>query len=163
MTTDNRQLRNALGRFATGVTIVTTRAADGRPLGMTVNSFASVSLEPPLVSWCLDEITPGFEVYLDSPGFAVQVLSTEQVALAVRFADDGADKFADIAWTSGLYDLPLLADTLVCFQCLTRHRISAGDHRILIGEVLTFEHRPGTPLIFVDGRFAAPVALDSAD
>lgn len=154
MTHDTRQLRTALGRFATGVTIVTARSPDGQPLGMTVNSFVSVSLDPPLVSWCLDRITPGFEVYLDSPGFAVQVLSADQASLAWRFADDGADKFANLNWTPGLDGLPLLPDTLACFQCTTRQRVSAGDHRILIGEVLAFEQHPGQPLIFVDGDLA---------
>ncbi len=161
MSDTTRLLRNALGRFATGVTIVTTTRPDGEPLGMTVNSFASVSLDPPLVAWCLDQRTPEFNVYLDSHGFVVQVLSADQAELAWRFADDDVDKFADVSWSVGLNGLPVLADTLACFQCLTRQHLPAGDHHILIGEVMDATHRPGTPLIFVDSQLATPATAET--
>jgi len=161
MSDTTRLLRDALGRFATGVTIVTVKQKDGQPLGMTVNSFTSVSLDPPLVAWCIDQCTPAVNAYLNSPGFVVQVLSADQAELAWRFADNSMDKFAGLSWSAGLKGLPVLADTLACFQCLTHQRIPAGDHHILIGKIIDFIHRPGTPLVFVDGQLTTTMAADS--
>lgn len=161
MSDTTRLLRDALGRFATGVTIVTAKQEDGQPLGMTVNSFASVSLDPPLISWCIDQHAPAVNAYLNSPGFVVQVLSADQAELAWRFADDSINKFAGLSWSAGLKGLPVLADTLACFQCLTHQHLSAGDHHILIGEIIDFIHRPGTPLVFLDSQLTTTMAADS--
>ncbi len=164
MSDTTRSLRDALGRFATGVAIVTAKQADGTPLGMTVNSLSSVSLTPPLVAWCIDQSNPVVNAYLNSPGFVVQVLSTDQAELAWRFAESRTDKFAGIQWSAGWKGLPVLPDALAYFQCLTRQRLPAGDHHILIGEVMEFSCCAGTPLVFCDGSFAtlAPAADDQA-
>lgn len=148
---DIRAYRDALARFATGVTIVTTRAADGRPLGLTVNSFTSVSLNPPLILWCLDRITPEYFDYRDCGHFAIGVMAAGQDALAWHFASLEADKFVDRPWQPGIGGVPLLDGMLATFQCANRRQMDAGDHLILLGEVLAFERRGGAPLLFVDG------------
>ena len=106
---DPRDFRNALGTFATGVTIVTAMAADGRPYGVTCNSFASVSLNPPLVLWSLGMFSQGLQTFQNASHFTVNVLGASQQALASQFAKSSGDKFAGVSWTPGLGNAPVLA------------------------------------------------------
>ncbi|MEO1017973.1 MAG: flavin reductase family protein [Pseudomonadota bacterium] len=152
---DQRLLRNALGRFATGITVITTRTLDGRLEGLTANSFASVSLEPPLVLWSLDRATSSLPDFQTSGFFAVSVLGQHQRAVAHNFAESTADKFATIAWSAGHGGCPLLDDRLASFECSTERQIEAGDHIIFLGRVLNFDERVGEPLVFSGGHYTA--------
>src|SRR3954452_18139012 len=114
---DPRDFRNALGSFATGVTVITAAAADGKPVGLTCNSFASVSLNPPLVLWSLVIYSPNLTVFQDASHFTVNVLGAAQRALSTQFATSSADKFAGVDWTPGLGGAPILAGCVANFQC----------------------------------------------
>lgn len=154
------EFRAALGMFATGVTIVTARAPDGSPVGLTVNSFASVSLEPPLVSWNLARTSSSLAVFQRGTHYAVNVLSAEQQALALRFATPQADRWAGVAWRPGLAGAPLLAGAVAHFECEGSGRHDAGDHVIFIGRVERCDHRAGAaPLLFHGGRFYTELPL----
>lgn len=159
---DSRSFRNALGRFATGVTIVTAEAADGTPLGMTMNSFASVSLDPPLVLWSLDRRSPRFDDWVACSHYAISILSAEQVALSNHFATPAEDKFTELDWQPGLGGAPLLADMHTTFQCANQARHDGGDHLIFVGRVMTFEARTEQPLLFVGGEYALSQPLNNA-
>jgi 3-hydroxy-9,10-secoandrosta-1,3,5(10)-triene-9,17-dione monooxygenase reductase component len=141
-----RDLRDAFGLFATGVTIVTARRPDGSQFGMTANSFTSVSLEPALLLWCLASNSSGVAAFSPGAAFAVHVLCHEQRDLALRFSRRTADKFEGH---------PNLAGALCRFDCRVHALHDAGDHLIVIGEVLGLEQKPGTPLAFHAGRFGS--------
>lgn len=151
---DARAFRNALGQFATGVTIVTARGASGECVGATVSSFNSVSLDPPMVLWSLDKRAYSRAAFESSTHFAVHVLTLEQRELAERFARRGVDKFEALQCQPGLGQVPLLAGCAACFECVTRHKYEGGDHLIFVGEVERFEHVSGSPLLFHGGAFA---------
>jgi flavin reductase (DIM6/NTAB) family NADH-FMN oxidoreductase RutF len=152
---DSRLLRDALGRFATGVTIVTTRAADGGSIGLTANSFNSVSLDPPLVLWSLDRASESLEAFLSCSHFAINVLAEDQVDLSRRFASPVANRFAGVAFRSGAGDVPLIEGCSAWFECLNRTHHEGGDHVIFVGEVEAcgFADRP--PLLYFGSRYAA--------
>lgn len=153
--TDTRALRDALGRFATGVTIVTTAdAASGEPAGFTANSFASVSLEPPILLVCLAHTAASYALFRASDTFAVNVLSAEQETIAKTFATRGADKFADVAWARGSRGAPLIDGSLARFDCAMHERVVAGDHDVLFGRVLGFSRHEGRALVYHSGGFA---------
>src|SRR5947199_8612291 len=116
-TIDPRDFRNALGTFATGVTIVTAMTGDGKPYGVTCNSFASVSLNPPLVLWSLGMFSQGLTIFQNASHFAVNVLGASQQALAAKFAKSSEDKFAGVEWTAGLGNAPILKHGVASFQC----------------------------------------------
>ncbi len=158
---DPRHFRRALGRFATGVTIVTTRGPDGKLEGLTANSFSSVSLDPPLVLWSLKTTAPSLERFVASGVFAVNVLGTHQTDLCRHFATPAVDKFASVDHAPGLDGCPLIASALARFECRTQQVIEAGDHQIFLGRVMRVTHRDGEPLIFSTGAFWAPAALDT--
>src|SRR5687767_8833541 len=151
---DARAFRNALGQFATGVTIVTARGALGEYVGATVSSFNSVSLDPPMVLWSLDKRANSRAAFESSTHFAVHVLALEQRELAERFAKRGINKFEALECRPGLGQVPLLTGCAACFQCVTRHKYDGGDHVIFVGEVERFEHVAGSPLLFHGGAFA---------
>jgi 3-hydroxy-9,10-secoandrosta-1,3,5(10)-triene-9,17-dione monooxygenase reductase component len=158
-----RALRTAFGRFATGVTVVTARRPGGKPEGMTANSFASVSLEPPLLLWSIREQAASRPAFDSATHFAVHVLRASQRPLAERFARPAADKFADLDWEPGLGGAPLLAGCLARFQCAVAARHPGGDHTILVGRVLAVEEAgPGEPLLYVHGGFARLAAGPAA-
>src|SRR5262245_14240874 len=136
---DGRALRHALGHYATGVTIVTTRTADGRPTGVTVNSFTSVSLEPPLVLFCLSGRSSLLSAFEQAPYFAVNVLATGQQALSNLFARPSQNTWEDVRYRDGSYGCALLGDAIGCFECARRAAYPGGDHIIFVGEVLRFE------------------------
>lgn len=151
---DTREFRNALGAFATGVTVVTTRAPEGHAVGLTATSFNSVSMEPPLVLWSLQRISEQFEAFRESDGFAVHVLTEGQVALSQRFAAKDIDRFADLGVIEGLNGLPLLPDCAAVFQCRKFAEYDGGDHIIFVGEVLAFQYADSTGLAFYRGGYA---------
>ncbi|MGE3067285.1 MAG: flavin reductase family protein [Hyphomicrobiaceae bacterium] len=147
------KLRTAFGRFATGVTIVTARAGDGEIVGMTANSFASVSLDPPLLLWSIAKAARSRGVFEMADHFAVHVLGQHQQPLAQRFAVAGADKFEGVPLKLGVMDLPLLAEATATFQCRRWAAHDAGDHVILLGEILSFHHTSEAPLVFHAGAY----------
>ena len=156
---DPRALRNALGSFATGVTVMTTLRPDGTPVGLTVNSFASVSLDPPLVLWSLAARSPSLGAFRASTHFGVNVLSAEQEALCRRFATPEPDKFANLAWRSGESGVPVLEGCVANFECSSAFNNYGGDHVIFVGHVVRFETRDTPALLFHRGRLcAAPAA-----
>lgn len=148
-----RALRDALGAWATGVAVATTLDPDGAPVGMTINSLAAVSLEPPLLLWSARHGVPPFAAFEIAEHFAVHVLAADQQALSDRFAQVGEDRFAGLHWRPGRGGLPLLDGGLACFECRVAHRYPGGDHLILVGEVLGFEQREGAPLLFHGGGY----------
>lgn len=151
---DPREFRDALGRFATGVTIVTTTDADGRPVGVTANSYNSVSLDPPLVLWSLAKTARSMEAFQNAKAFAIHILGREQQDLASRFASRGEDKFAGLALTTGAGGVPVLPDCAAHFECETTYAYEGGDHVIFVGRVVSFEKRDKAPLLFHQGRFS---------
>jgi flavin reductase (DIM6/NTAB) family NADH-FMN oxidoreductase RutF len=148
------EFRDALGMFATGVTIVTARAADGTLVGLTANSFNSVSLTPPLVLWSLARSSGSMPALGAGAHYAINVLAANQKALAERFAQKLVDRWSGVEFSEGLRGVPLLAGAVASFECFNRSRYDEGDHVIFVGEVERCAHRPGaSPLLFHGGRF----------
>jgi len=145
---DPGQFRLACARFATGITVSTALAPDGTPHGFTANSFTSVSMEPPLVLICVDHRANVLRHFEQATHFGVNVLAADQEALSVRFAERGLDRFEGIDWHAGATGVPLLGGALARFECATRQTVSAGDHTIILGEVLHAEWEEGTPLLY---------------
>ena len=151
-----RRLRDAFGAFATGVAVITTRSAAGLPIGVTVNSFASLSLDPPLVMWALNAGSPSLAAFQEARCFAVNVLATSQAEVAARFASRVPQKFAGIECFEGGRGLPLIAGCLAHLECRLRAEHEGGDHALFVGEVERFAHHPGfAPLIFHRGVYCA--------
>ena len=148
-----RDFRNALGTYATGVTIITALAADGKPYGLTCNSFASVSLNPPLVLWSLGMFSQGLSIFQNASHFTVNVLGASQQALASQFAKSTGDKFAGVEWTPGLGNAPVLKDSIANFQCRAANRYYGGDHIIFLGAVEAYSYNGQEPLLFAHGGF----------
>lgn len=151
---DPQAFRAALGTFTTGVTIITARAEDGTAIGITANSFNSVSLNPPLVLWSLAKSARSRPVFESSRHWNVHVLSADQEALSGRFASQGADKFADIVLDEGISDAPLIPACTARFQCRTAFSYEGGDHLIFVGEVLAYDRCEHPPLVFQAGQYA---------
>src|SRR3954447_7748111 len=151
---DARDLRRAPGQYATGVTVVTTVDAEGRPYGMTANSFTSVSLNPPIVLWAAAKSSPSMAAFEASDRFAVNVLSSDQHHLSRQFATSGSDKFDGVPLRPG--DLPLLEGTVAHFVCRRlpeQGRLDAGDHVVFLGEIESYEAPGGEPLVFHSGFY----------
>src|SRR5437879_6100198 len=137
---DPRDFRKALGTYATGVTIITAAAVDGKPYGLTCNSFASVSLNPPLVLWSLVIFSQSMSVFQNASHFAVNVLGASQQALANKFAKSSDDKFAGVEWRPGLGKAPIIADSVASSQCRAANRYYGGDHVIFLGAVEAYSY-----------------------
>jgi flavin reductase (DIM6/NTAB) family NADH-FMN oxidoreductase RutF len=150
---DPRDFRSALGTFATGVTIITAMGSDGKPYGLTCNSFASVSINPPLVLWSLGMYSQGLPVFQNASHFAVNVLGASQQALATRFAKSSVDRFDGVDWKAGLGQAPLLTDSVAWFQCRAANRYYGGDHVIFLGAVEAYAYNRKEPLLFVRGGY----------
>lgn len=149
-----REFRTALGMFATGVTIVTARTADGQVIGLTANSFNSVSLDPPLVLWSLAQDAASLPAFRAGSHYAINVLAADQKTLAERFALKGVDRFFGVTFAQGSCGAPLLAGAAATFECFNRSRYEEGDHVIFVGEVERCSWRPGaSPLLFHGGQF----------
>lgn len=157
---DTRGLRNALGRFATGVTVVTTRTASGKLEGLTANSFSAVSLDPPLVLWSLRKSAPSLASFEGAGVFAINVLAKSQRPVSQHFATPQEDKFAGVEHVPGISGCPLLVGAIASFECTTEHAVTGGDHVIFIGRVVRVHHRDDEPLIFSGGRYATHAWLD---
>lgn len=154
MSLDPDAFRAALGRFATGVTVLTVTDANGRDHGMTVSAFSSVSLEPPLVLACIDHTASMYTVLMDSEYFAVNILSSRQEALARRFAETGAQRFDGVGYTHGEHNVPVLNDVLAYVECRRVTTHDSGDHTIIVGETQSATVREGKPLLYYRGGFA---------
>jgi flavin reductase (DIM6/NTAB) family NADH-FMN oxidoreductase RutF len=159
---DPKQFRQALGMFATGVTVVTTIAPDGSPRGLTANSFTSVSLSPPLVLVCIDRAAKSYTAFTQGNGFAINILSQDQRELSQRFASKAADKFAGVDWSKGANGAPILDGALAWLECRQWRWVTAGDHIVLIGEVVDLGVNPGQPLAYFGSAYGAVAALDAS-
>ncbi|MBS0542181.1 MAG: flavin reductase family protein [Proteobacteria bacterium] len=151
---DPQDFRAALGTFTTGVTIITARTASGEPIGITANSFNSVSLNPPLVLWSLAKNARSLDTFLTTRHWNVHVLSIDQEALSGRFARQGEDKFAGLETEEGVSKAPLLTDCTARFQCRTAFSYEGGDHVIFVGEVLAYDRSSRPPLVYQGGQYA---------
>jgi 3-hydroxy-9,10-secoandrosta-1,3,5(10)-triene-9,17-dione monooxygenase reductase component len=158
---DTWDFRQAVGAFTTGVTVVTTSDEAGVRYGLTANSFASVSLEPPLVLFCVAHQAPSLDGFLRSKHFAINVLACDQEDVARRFARAADDKFAGLAWRTGIFGAPLLDRCITHIECQLEHVVPSGDHDIVIGRVRRVRVYEGEPLVFHRSRFGTVVA-DSA-
>lgn len=148
-----KALRQAFSAFATGVTVVTARDAEGRPVGFTANSFTSVSLDPPLLLVCPGRTSSNFTTFSTARHFAVNILSAGQQEVSHRFATPVTDRFAGLAWHAGPEGLPLIDGAAATFACVCHQLVDAGDHVILIGEVLDSMTTGAEPLVFSRGRY----------
>lgn len=154
------EFRRSLSMFATGVTIVTARLPDGTPIGLTANSFNSVSLQPPLVLWSLARAASSLAMFSAGSHYAINILASDQKALAERFAARGGERWSGVAWQAGVAGAPVLDGAAAVFECFNRSRYEEGDHVIFVGEVEHCRHRDGaTPLLFHGGRFYTELPL----
>ena len=149
-----RLLRDTLGRFPTGVAIVTAMTDKHRPVGMTINSLTSISLDPALLAWSIDQRAASYETFTRAGGFAVSVLAQSQADLARRFATRGIDKFDGLDIESG--DAPIIPDACAWFRCQTWQSFQLGDHRQLVGKIVDYGHSDLPPLLFLSGQFQHP-------
>ncbi len=156
------QFRNALAQYATGVTVVTTLDCDGSPRGFTANSFTSVSLDPPLVLVCVSRRVNSYPVLTQSGDFVVNILAQGQRALSQQFASKASDKFAGVAWTPSATGAPILDGALAWLECRPWRRVTAGDHAVLIGEVIDLGSNPGEPLAYFGSAYGTLAPLDDA-
>jgi flavin reductase (DIM6/NTAB) family NADH-FMN oxidoreductase RutF len=146
-------LRQALGRFTTGVTIVTCIDGAGAPAGLTANSFNALSLDPPLVLWSLRRASPSLASFMAAPRFAINVLAEAQVDLSRRFASPLPDKFSQGGWAPGESGVPVLAGCVAVFECERVSHQDAGDHVLFVGRVLHMSNAALAPLVFHAGRY----------
>ena len=150
------EFRSALGMFATGVTIVTARARDGTLVGLTANSFNSVSMTPPLVLWSLSRLAGSMAAFSAGSHYAINILGADQQDLAKQFAARDGDRFAGVRFSEGAGGAPLLEGTAATFECYNRSRYEEGDHVIFVGEVERCRYQTGaSPLLFHGGKFYA--------
>ncbi len=148
------EFRSALGMFATGVTIVTARTAEGALVGLTANSFNSVSLSPPLVLWSLARSAGSMPAFCTGSHYAINILSADQQGLAMQFSAKEGDRFAGVPFTTGSGGAPVIAGAVATFECFNRSRYDEGDHVIFVGEVERCNYQPGAaPLLYHGGRF----------
>ena len=147
------EFRRALSCFATGVTVVTTLDEKGENVGITVSSFNSVSLEPPLILWSVGVDSMGYDVFISAKYFAVHVLALDQQELCDRFAQSGNNKFAALDCGEGIHGVPILPEFAACLECSTEHVYPGGDHKIIVGRVHRCEDRESDPLIIHRSRF----------
>jgi len=150
---DNRAFRQCLGKFATGVTVVTCCDRDGQPCGITANSFSSVSLEPPLVLWNIAKVSNSLQAYLDATHFAINVLGAGQQELSAHFAKSDHTLFRHVEHSLNDDGVPILPGTLATFECRTHKIVDCGDHYIIVGEVEAFRSSHGEPLLFFGGTY----------
>lgn len=151
---DNSQaLRRAFGKFTTGVAVVTTSGPNAEPCGLTINSFSSVSLDPPLVLWSITLKSPNLETFRSASHFAINILASDQRDICNQFASKAEDRFAGIDWFRGINDLPVIRGTLATFECRRTQMVDAGDHVVFFGEVAATEQNEGEPLVFFAGQF----------
>lgn len=151
---DKLAFRHALGNFATGITVMTATSPDGSKVGVTANSFNSVSLDPPLILWSIEKNSSSFAVFETASHFAVNVLAADQINLSNHFAKRSEDKFADINYTKGAGNAPLLDGCAAIFQCELHNIIEGGDHWIILGKVISFDDAGKAPLLYHQGSYS---------
>ena len=151
---NKKNLRYVLSKFATGVTVVSTIDCDGKPIGMTANSFTSVSLDPPLVLWCIGINQPSYDAFLKAKGYSVSILSKDQKDICDLFSSPVENKFSDIDYTLSDNGFPIIQKSLAWFDCLKWNNYPGGDHQILVGEIKNFYADENDPLIFWNGSLA---------
>ncbi len=149
---DPGKLRSAMGLFLTGVTVVTVTGADQVPYGLTVNSFNSVSLSPPLVLWSLDKRNEKLDLFRSANGFAVNIMAADQADICQFFASAETDRFSACDWRFGAYGQPLIEGALAALECRPWAEYDGGDHVIFVGEVMSIQQKTGAPLAFFDGK-----------
>lgn len=154
MTVSPDEFRSVLGRFPSGVTVVTTKAPDGSDSGMTVSAFSSVSLEPPLVLICIEKTASAYEALTRSTGFVVNILSAGQEQIARRFAIIDIDRFEEVGYSRSPNGFAVLNDALGVIECNTFAQHDAGDHTVIVGEVEATRAGTGTPLLYYRGGYA---------
>lgn len=154
------ELRHAFGRFATGIAVITTLGEDGRPYGLTINSFVSVSMDPPMISWNVIRGSTAHQTISRAGRFVVNILAKDQRAVAQKMTGPIEHRFADVPYYSSSSGLPVISGTLATFECDTHAMIAAGDHDIVLGTVTQFQHREGRPLVYWQGAYATAMACD---
>lgn len=150
---DERAFRRCLGQFATGVTVVTANVG-GRLVGVTANSFSSLSLDPPLILWSIKRSARSFSTFAVADHFAVNILAGDQISLSQAFASSSEDKFADISWRKGMHGSPVLENVVATLECTRQTVHDGGDHIIIVGRVDKFTLSDKSPLLFAQGRYA---------
>ena len=153
-TQDSKFLRKTLGKYSTGVTVVTSIDNDRNPIGMTVNSFTSVSLLPALVLWCIDKKQPSYNSFMNAEGYAVNILSKDQNDICYKFASQLDNKFQNVDWKISENGFPLLKNSLAWFDCKKWNYYAGGDHEILVGEVTSFDSLELEPLTYWNGQIS---------
>lgn len=153
---DNQQLfKSVMGNYPTGVTVVTATTVDGIPVGLTVNSFASVSLDPLMILWSIDHRVSSIKAFVEGGKFAVHVLGADQADICMAFASRMEDRFAQCDWDFSENGLPIINGVLALLECKTFKTVTAGDHTILIGEVVNIKMEDGEPLLYHRRQFGA--------
>lgn len=145
--------KEVMGNYPTGVTVVTMMDDEGVPLGLTVNSFASVSLDPMLLLWSIDKRVSSYDKFTNTDKFAVHVLASDQAEVCSLFASKGLDRFKNTDWKNSEHNLPIIADCAGVFQCETFKTVDAGDHMILVGKVIDIESNKKEPLLYHKRKF----------
>lgn len=148
-------LRDTLGCFPTGVAVATTITTDGTPVGLTINSFNSVSLDPPLILWSLANTAPSFDAFNTHGAFTINILGSDQSQLCCQFSNPSPDKFAGVRWRAGHKGTPVLNDVMVTLECDTYRVVDGGDHRVFLGQVKRMRRREAQPLVFHRGQLVA--------
>lgn len=157
----HRELRRVFGTFGTGVTVVTSRWPDGRPIGVTANSFTSVSLDPPIVVWSLQARSPTLDAFLSCGHFVINVLALEQSDLSRRFARPAEDKFEGVDWHLSDAGVPILEGCAATIECSLHQSLAVGDHVMLLGSVERHARRDTEPLIYCRGSYSQAVELSA--
>lgn len=153
-----QELRQAFGRFATGIAVVTAIDEQGKPYGLTINSFVSVSLSPPVLSWNVMHNTRAHEVISQATQFAVHVLSTEQQAISTKMTGAIEQRFDGVPYYISQQGLPIIQGCLAVFECQRHSLISVGDHDIVLGSIDSYEYQQGEPLVYWQGNYGRAVA-----
>jgi flavin reductase (DIM6/NTAB) family NADH-FMN oxidoreductase RutF len=156
---DSRELRNVLGSFGTGVTVVTTVGASGEQIGLTANSFSSVSLDPPIVLWSLGKQSRNLPVFHESGRFVVNVLGVDQLHLSNQFAKPAEDRFAGVECISGLGGLPVISGCAANIECETISAQEVGDHILFLGKIVRYTHMKKDSLLFCNGAYARAIEV----
>ena len=159
---DPLDLRRAFSRFGTGVTVITTRSPAGAPLGLTANSFNTVSLEPPIVLWSLSDKSPSLAAFRSAGRFVVNVLALDQLALSHRFARAAPDKFAGITYSDGLGGMPVLKGCIATIECSIVKIQEVGDHLLFLGQVESYAYEHAEPLLLCAGQYLQGVGVTAS-
>ena len=159
---DKRDLRNALGSFGTGVTVVTSGSKQTRLVGVTANSFSSVSLDPPIVLWSLGSTSPSLDVFDASGRFVINILSLQQMDLSKKFSSNLSDKFEGVDFGEGLNGLPVLNDCVATIECKTIQRTVVGDHVLFLGQVEKYFYERKPTLLFCQGNYLQGVEYETS-